>query len=390
MNATIRFQDERCEIWVSSQAQYLAQEAVCGLTGWTRAQVRVHSSYIGGGFGRRFFVDYVKEVTEIGMRCPWPVKLVWSREDDMRHDYYRQGTVQRLRAGLDADRQPLAWQHRIVSSAASEHVFTDWVVATLPEWIPRRARRLLGDGGQNLAELTMGAFQSRPGAVDMPYAVANAQVEMLHLTHDVPLGIWRSVGASYTSFAVESFVDELAHAAGQDPLAFRRRLLSAHPRHVAVLDELAVLSSWGDPERGSAQGVAIQSCFGTVVGQVAEVSVAGDAIRVHRVFCVVDCGQVVNPDIVRSQMESGIIFGLTAALYGRIDVEAGAVVQSNFHDYPMLTLADAPDIQVRIIDSDASPSGVGEPGTPPIAPAVANALFAATGTRRRDLPLAAG
>ena len=390
INATIWLQNHGCEIWVSSQAQYLAGEAVCSLTGLSREQVQVHSTYIGGGFGRRFFVDYVKEVTEIGMACPWPVKLVWTREDDTRRDFYRQGTVQRMRAGLGTDGIPLAWQHRIVSSAASQHIFTDWVVASLPEWIPRGVRRALGDGGQKIAEISMGAFQSRQGAVDMPYAIPNAQVEMLHLTHEIPLGIWRSVGASYTSFAVECFVDELAHAAGQDPMSFRRGLLSAHPRHVAVLDELAELSSWGRPPAGSAQGLAIQSFFGTVVGQVAELSAVDGEIRVHRVFCVVDCGQVVNPDIVRSQMESGIIFGLTAALYGRIDVEGGEIVQSNFHDYPMVTLADAPDIEVRIIDSSESPTGVGEPGTPPVAPAVANALFAATGKRRRNLPLADG
>jgi CO/xanthine dehydrogenase Mo-binding subunit len=222
---------------------------------------------------------------------------------------------------------------------------------------------------------------------DHPYAVPNVSVESVAWDPGIPVGIWRSVGHSHNGFVVESFIDELAHAAGEDPAAFRRRLLAGHPRHIAVLDLLLEKARWGRPPPGRHQGMAIHEAFGTVAGQVAEIAIEGDAIRVHRVTCAVDCGLAVNPDIVEAQMESGIVFGLTAALHGEITFRDGAAVESNFHDHPMLRMAQVPAIEVAIVPSAESPSGVGEPGTPPIAPAVANAVFAATGQRLRELPL---
>jgi CO/xanthine dehydrogenase Mo-binding subunit len=225
------------------------------------------------------------------------------------------------------------------------------------------------------------------GAVNQPYAVPNVSFESVAWDPGIPVGIWRSVGHSHNGFVVESFVDELAHAAGEDPAEFRRRLLAGHPRHIAVLDLLLERGRWGSPPPGRHQGIAIHESFRTVVGQVAEVSINGDEIQVHRVTCVVDCGLAVNPDIVEAQMESGIVFGLTAALLGEITFRDGAAVESNFHDHPMLRMAQVPEIEVAIVPSAEPPSGVGEPGTPPIAPAVANAVFVATGRRLRELPL---
>ena len=222
----------------------------------------------------------------------------------------------------------------------------------------------------------------------MPYEFENVRVEALDWDPGVPVGIWRSVGNSYNAFAVESFIDELAHEGRMDPLSFRRQYLTDRPRHLAVLERLEKECDWGKAPVGHYQGIAIHECYGSVVGQVAEISVdSGNAIRIHSVTCVVDCGIAINPEIVRAQMEGGVIFGITAALYGEIDIDGGRVKQSNFHDYRMLRLADTPEIAVHIVDSDVDPGGVGEPGTPPIAPALANAVFAATGKRLRHLPL---
>ena len=389
MNATVWFRDGGCEAWIPTQAPDIARQAICEVSDLPRAAVTVHPTVVGGGFGRRFIVDYVTEAAEIARRVPGPVQLVWTREDDIQHGFYREATLHRLRAALDREGQPLAWQHRLIAASMNGLVFPLTTSLFMPEWVPKPVVDGFTDASVALFDRLMGSFAAREGSVSMPYALPNVRVELAEWNPGVPISIWRSVGHSYTCFVIESFIDELAAAAREDPAAFRQRYLKDSPRHLAVLDLVLEKSGWQDrPPPGRRRGIAIQEAFGSVVAQVAEVSVGPDnAIRVHRVTCAVDCGTAINPDIVRQQMEGGILFGLSAALYGEITLEDGAVRESNFHDYRQLRLADAPAIDVHIVPSTEPPSGVGEPGVPPIAPAVANAVFAVTGQRLRTLPL---
>lgn len=388
MNCTVALGDDGAEVWAPSQAPDMVREAVCQVTGLARERVTVHSTYCGGGFGRRVLVDYVVEAVEIARQARRPVKLIWTREDDIRHSYFRQATVHRVRSLLGADGRPRAWIHRLAAAPLSRHMMPVALPTLLPEWFPDVAARPLGVAAGNLSDWALGPFQARDGSTSMPYAIDHVAVDIVNYDPGVPVGIWRSVANSYNAFVVETFIDELAHAAGRDPAAYRHELLQGRHRHLAVLAALLERSGWGVAPAGRHQGLALHEAFGTVVGQVAEVAVGGDGtLRVHRVTCAVDCGYAINPDIVRQQMEGAIIFGLSAALHGEIGIENGRAVQSNFHDYRMVTLRDAPEIDVHIVETDAAPSGVGEPGTPPVAPAVANAVFRATGKRLRRLPL---
>jgi CO/xanthine dehydrogenase Mo-binding subunit len=389
MNATVWFRDGACEAWIPTQAPDVARQAICEVSDLPRAAVTVHPTLVGGGFGRRFLVDYVTEAAEIARRVPGPVQLVWTREDDIRHGFYREATLHRLRAALDGDGKPLAWQHRLIAASMNGLVFPLTTSLFMPEWMPKPVVKGFTDGSVALFDRLMGSFAAREGSLSMPYALPNVRVELAEWNPGVPISIWRSVGHSYTCFVIESFIDELAAAAREDPAAFRQRHLKDSPRHLAVLQLVLEKSSWQTkPPPGRRRGLAVQAAFGSVVAQVAEVSVTADnAIRVHRVTCAVDCGTAINPDIVRQQMEGGILFGLSAALYGEITLEDGAVRESNFHDYRQLRLADSPAIDVHIVPSAEPPSGVGEPAVPPIAPAVANAVFAVTGRRLRTLPL---
>ena len=317
-----------------------------------------------------------------------PVKLMWTREDDMRHGLYREATLHRVRAGLDDNGAPLAWQHRLVAANLNRLVIPVALGVLSPEWMPDRAVSGFSNGVIGLLDRFRGSETARTGALSMPYAIPNVQVDLADWNPGVPVTLWRSVGHSYTCFVIESFIDELAAAAGQDPASLPATLsrcsAAAPGRTRSGAGEIRLGHAVPDRHRG----LAIQEAFGTIVAQVAEVSIAADdSIRVHRVSCAVDCGLAVNPDIVRQQMEGGILFGLSAALYGEISIEDGAVQQSNFHDYRVLRMADSPAIDVHIVPGGTEPSGVGEPGVPPIAPAVANAVFAATGLRLRTLPL---
>ncbi|MDH5277221.1 MAG: xanthine dehydrogenase family protein molybdopterin-binding subunit [Gammaproteobacteria bacterium] len=389
MNATVWFHDGGCEAWVPNQSPDIARQLICDVTDLPRAAVTVHSTLVGGGFGRRAIMDYVTEAAEIGRRFEHPVKLVWSREDDMRHGVFREATLHRLRGGLDASGQPVAWQHRLIAASLNRLIFPLTAALMAPEWMPKALVRGITDAAVPVFDRLVGSYAAREGANSMAYAIPNVQVDLAEWNPGVPTGIWRSVSHSYTSFVIESFIDELAHAADEDPAAFRRRYLATSPRHLAALELVLAQSGWNESlPAGRYRGLAIQEAFNTVVAQVAEISIAGDrTIRVHRVTCAVDCGTAINPDVVRQQMEGGILFGLSAALYGEITIEDGAVRESNFHDYRLLRIADAPAIDVHIVPSEEPPSGVGEPGVPPIAPAVANAVFAATGQRLRTLPL---
>lgn len=388
MNATIWFHDGGCEAWVPSQGPDMVRQVICDMSGLPRERVQVHTTYAGGGFGRRATMEFVVEAVEVARHTARPVKLMWTREDDMRHGLYREATLHRLRAALDADGEPLAWQHRLVAANLNRLVIPVALGVLSPEWLPDRAVSGFSNGVIGLLDRFTGSETARTGAVSMPYAIPNVQVDLADWNPGVPITLWRSVGHSYTCFVIESFIDELAAAAGQEPASFRRRHLAAEPRHLAVLDLVLEKSGWATPVPDRHRGLAIQEAFGTIVAQVAEISIAADnSIRVHRVTCAVDCGLAVNPDIVRQQMEGGILFGLSAALYGEISIEDGAVAQSNFHDYRVLHMADSPAIDVHIVAGGTEPSGVGEPGVPPIAPAVANAVYAATGQRLRTLPL---
>ncbi|MDE2477906.1 MAG: xanthine dehydrogenase family protein molybdopterin-binding subunit [Betaproteobacteria bacterium] len=365
MNCTAFVQKDRVDIWGPTQAQTMNQLVAGKIAGLPPHAVHVHTTLLGGGFGRRFEQDFVAQAVELSKASGKPVKVVWTREDDTRHDFYRPANLHRLHAVLDRDGRLQAWTHQIVGPSIFSRVFPQYVKDGIDD-------------------------TSVQGAVKLPYAMPNAQTRYVLCNTPVPVGFWRSVGHSITAFTVESFIDELAHAAGADPYRFRRELLvHGDQRALATLDVAAREAGWGKAlPAGHFHGIAMHESFGSYVTEVAEVSVdAQGQVRVHRVTCAVDCGQVVNPDIVTAQIQSAVVYGLTAALYDRIDLHAGGVVQGNFDKYRMLRMDSAPRVDVHILPSAEAPGGLGEPGTPPIAPAVANAVFAATGKRLRELPL---
>jgi isoquinoline 1-oxidoreductase beta subunit len=365
MNATARVTAEGVEVWAPTQAQTRTQKVAAEIAHVAPEKVKVHTTFLGGGFGRRSETDFVADAVELAKRIGRPVQVIWTREDDIRHDFYRPATYNELEAALDEKGWPVAWRHHIVAPSIFARVFP----------------RAVADGLDRTAV---------EGAADLPYAIPHLHVSYVMENTPVPVGFWRSVGFSQNTFVTECFLDELAAAGHQDPYRLRRALLAQnrHKRHLAVLELAAEKAGWGRPlPRGRQRGIAVAESFGSFVAQVAEVSVRDGAVRVHRVVCAVDCGLVVNPDTVVAQMESGIVYGLTAALKGEITIAQGRVVQSNFHDYPLLRFDEMPAIEVHLIESDEPPGGVGEPGTPPIAPAVANAVFAATGKPVRRLPI---
>jgi isoquinoline 1-oxidoreductase subunit beta len=378
MNCVVKLGADSCEVWNGEQFHTVDQAAVAEVVGLKPEQVKINQLYAGGSFGRRAnpAADYVREAAMIALKIKGaaPVKLVWTREDDMQAGYYRPMYYHAIKAGLDADGNVVAWQHRIVGQS-------------ILAGTPFESFKI-----KNGIDAT-----SVEGASTLPYAIPNLQVELHSPKVGVPVLWWRSVGSTHTAYSTETVIDELAVAAGKDPVAFRRGLLGGHPRHLGVLELAASKAGWGTPlapgKSGEkrARGVAVHESFNTFVAQVAEVTVKSDgSFSVDRVVCAVDCGIAVNPDIIRAQMEGGIGFGLSAALHGAITLKDGIVEQTNFHQYPPLRINEMPAVEVHIVPSTENPTGVGEPGTPVIAPAVANAIAAATGKRLRILPLALG
>lgn len=366
----VRLKDDACEIWAGSQSQTLDQAIAAKIAGLKPEQVTIHTLLAGGSFGRHAnpTSDYIAEAVATAKatrELDAPIRLMWTREDDIKGGYYRPLFVHRLAAGLDAQGKPTAWLQRIVGQS---------ILAGTP------FEGMMKDGID---------FTSVEGASNLSYAIPNLRVELHSPRIGIPVLWWRSVGHTHTAFATEVFIDELAAAAGQDPYAFRRALLADHPRHRAVLALAAEKAGWGTPlPKGRGRGIAVHESFDSFVAQVAEVTVRPDgSFKVDRVVCAVDCGVAVNPNAIEAQMEGGIGFGLAAALHGKITLKDGRVEQSNYADYPLLRIGEMPQVEVHIVPSEARPTGVGEPGVPPIAPAVANALYAATGRRVRDLPI---
>lgn len=364
MNCTVHLRPDGCEIWVGSQAMARVQAAAAKAAGLPLDKVVAHNHLIGGGFGRRLEADGVVRAVQIAQHVDGPVKVVWTREEDIQHDMYRPYWVDRISAGLDAKGMPVAWTNRFAGSSV------------LARWAPPTFNNGLD-------------ADSTEGAIGLAYALPNMHVEYVRVEPPgIPTAFWRSVGPSHNVFVTESFIDELAAAAKQDPVAYRLALLDKAPRAKAVLALAAEKAGWGAPlPQGSGRGVSLQFVFATYMAHVAEVEVAKDgAVRVRRVVCAVDCGTVVNPDIVRAQIQSAIVFGITAALHGRITLKDGRVEQANFDSYPVLRMNEAPAVEVHIVQSREPPGGMGEAGTAAIVPAVANAIFAATGKRLRRLP----
>jgi isoquinoline 1-oxidoreductase beta subunit len=365
MNCTVHVRKDGCEVWVGNQVIPRAQATAAKVTGLPLDKVVVHNHLIGGGFGRRLEIDGVTRAVEIAKQVDDPVKVVWTREEDIQHDMYRPTFFDRISAGLDEKGMPIAWNNRFAGSSI------------IARWLPPGFNNGLDP-------------DTTEGAIDLTYALPNMHVEYVRVEPPgIPTAFWRSVGPSHNVFVTESFMDELAAAAKQDAVAYRLALLDKTPRAKAVLELAAQKAGWGQslPDRVG-RGVSLQFVFATYLAQVAEVEVSKDGtVRVRRVVCAVDCGTVVNPDTVRAQIQSAIIFGITAALYGQITLKDGRVEQTNFDSYQMLRMNEAPAIEVYIIQSSEPPGGMGEAGTSAIVPAVTNAIFAATGKRLRKLPI---
>jgi len=367
LNVVVDLKDEHCTIWTGTQAQTMDRNMAAQTAGLTTDQVEIHTMFLGGGFGRRANPrsDFVKEAVQAAVEIKQPIKVVWTREDDMQGGNYRPMWSDHIVAGIARNGKPVAWKHTIVGQSITAGTsFENFMV-------------------HNGVDVT-----SVEGASDLPYMIPNLLVDLHSPENEVPVQWWRSVGHSHTAFVVETMIDELAHLAKKDPVAYRLAILPAKSRCRGVLKLAAEKAGWGKTKwpAGHACGVAVHKSFDSYVAEIAEVSLQGGKIRVHRVVAAVDCGMVVNPDGIQQQIESAIAYGLSAALHGAITLENGRVMQSNFHDYAPLKFSEMPQVEVHIVASSEPPSGIGEPGLPPIAPAVANAVFKLRGKRLRRMP----
>jgi isoquinoline 1-oxidoreductase beta subunit len=366
LSCTVSVSGDKCELWVGSQLQTLDVLAAAKAAGVPPANVKLNTMLAGGGFGRRTNLssDYVVEAVAIGKKVGVPVKMVWTREDDMKAGSYRPMYVHRIEAGLDASNKISAWNHTVVGQS---------LVAGTPF-----EQAFVKDGID---------ASSMEGIVDTPYDIPNMHATLHTTKIGVPVLFWRSVGHSHTAYAMETAMDDLAKLAGQDPVAFRRAYLGKHPKVLKTLNLAAEKAGWASAlPKGRARGVAVHESFGSVVAHIVEVSMDKGELKLHRIVSAIDCGLVVNPLTVAAQVESSAVYGMSAALYGKITLKDGVVEQSNFHNYPLLRMAEMPKVEVYIVPGGETPTGVGEPGLPPIAPAISNAIFALTGKRLRTLP----
>ncbi len=356
MNCTAHVRADGCDVWAPTQMQTPSRDLAAQVSGLKPEQVKIHSQFMGGGFGRRGSVDYVAEVVEIAKAVKVPVKLTWSREDDMQHDLYRPAAMVKFTASLDASGMPAAMEVK---------------AATPPFGFARN-----GLPGTAVA-----------GLEDIEYTIPHLLVAYQGGEAGIPVTYWRAPGCSQNTFFMESFIDELAHAAKKDPLEYRRAMLKNSPRLLAALNLAAEKANWGKAPASRFQGIGLINNIGSYTAMVAEISVTNGKLKVHKLTCAIDCGQVVNPLILQQQVEGGAVYGLTAALKGAITIEKGRATQSNFHQYDMLRITEMPVIETHIVPSSAAPGGAGEASTPPVAPAIGNAIFAATGKRLRKLPI---
>jgi isoquinoline 1-oxidoreductase beta subunit len=352
---------------VGNQSTTFVVNGVADGTGVSKDKIKTNITYLGGGFGRRGETDFVLQAAKIAKQVPGtPVQLVYTREEDMKNDYYRPAVITQMKAALD-DKNILGWKKKVGTQGALSQLFK-----------------------RNIPLMTLSPEDDESateGMRNLPYIMPAAYTDVTCVDLPVNVGTWRSVGHSHNAFFSESFMDECAAGLQRDPYELRKELLKDSPRYLGVLNKVAEISKWSERTEGKFKGLAIHESFGSIVGEVVEISVQDKNIKVENVYCVIDCGKIVNPRIIESQMQSGIVYGLTAALFGEITVKEGKIVQSNFPNYQMVMMSTMPHIEVSIIESDELPGGVGEPGTPPIAPALTNALFAATGERIRKLPL---
>jgi isoquinoline 1-oxidoreductase beta subunit len=367
MNCTAEVTATGCDVWVPTQAQTASQEVAAQAAGLEPEQVRVHTTYLGGGFGRRSNTDFVEQAVLLAKAAKRPVQVIWSREETTQHGYYRPAAISRFQIGVNAKGEANHW--------AAQIAVPNILLQQLPS-VPSVVWKVAGD------PIALEGFKKPP------YASDDRDVDSISVTLDTPIGFWRAVGHSHNGFFIESVADEVAHASGQDPAAYRRTCYADHPRHLAVLEAVTRMANWTQKRPAERHlGLAVHESFGSVCGQVVELSVAKDkTVTLHKIWCAVDCGIVINPDSVEAQMQSGIVYGLSAATRAINTLKDGAIEQSNFHDYPAMQLKEIPPMQVEILDSDNDPSGVGEISVPPIAAAVGNAIFAATGERLRRLP----
>jgi isoquinoline 1-oxidoreductase beta subunit len=362
MNCTADVRPDRCDVWVPTQGQTASHEAAVAASGLPGKSVNIYTTYLGGGFGRRGEADFVTDAVETSKAVGKPVKVIWSREDDIQHDYYRPVSYVRMWGAVDGSGKATVFMQRLVQQS-----------------LMKRLGPLPPDGVDRI---------SVDGSATLPYDIPNVRVEYIETDPGIPYGFWRSVGASVQGYVVEAFIDELATTAGKDPYQFRHDMLSKAPRHRAVLEMVAEKSGWGKPlPAGHARGIAMMEAFGSIIGQVAEVSVTNGAVKIHKMWCAVDTGWVINPDTIKAQMEGGTLYGLTAALKGEITIKNGGVMQHHFKDYQMIRHPEAPEVEVHIVPSAEEPGGIGEPSTAVAAGALVNAIAAATGKRIYKLPI---
>jgi isoquinoline 1-oxidoreductase beta subunit len=389
MNCTASVRDDGCDVWAPVQNQGGAQEVASAISGLAPDRVRIHTTFLGGGFGRRGDVDFVIEAVELSKAVKAPVKVIWTREEDIWHDHFRPASYHVLRAGLNASGMPVAFHHRSVSPAWMNDTIEILAPAIMPRWMPRFMKNAVASAAIPVVKYAMSAKSASSGAIEMGYAFDHIRVEFIEDDPGVPTGAWRSVANSRHAFAIESFIDEIAVAGGKDPLQLRLDLLKNSPKRRDALKLAAEKAEWEKkPPAEIYRGISVHDFHDTPAAMVAEVSVdKSGQVKVHRVVCAVHCGTVINPRNVEVQISGAIAFGLTATLKSSITIAKGRAEQSNLDDFPIMKMDEMPEVEVHIVPSTAAPTGIGEVGVPPIAPAIANAVFAATGKRIRKLPI---